>query len=98
MYQNSELSAIQKAFMCYKGSIILSAASRGQGAYGGSTPLGPMDMLSAVLITCFDDMTYEKQFTWDGFLNEISSVVKETTDGKQVPLFNYELTETLNPE
>jgi len=98
LYQTSELSAIQKAFMCNKGSIILSAASHGQAAYGGPTPLGNMDMLSAALITCFEDMIYEKRFTWDGFLSEISSVVKEATDGKQVPLYNYELTEALKSE
>ena len=93
-----ETSSLQRAFLCHKGDIIISAASLGQPAFGGSTPMGDMDLLTAVFITFFEDMTYDKSFSWDLFLDESSNIIRDITNGKQVPCYQYELHETSMPE
>lgn len=98
VFSDTGLSAIQQAFLCNKGEIIMCAASLGQSAFGGATSMGSIDFLTAALVTTFDDMTYEKNFSWGGFLNETSYIIKEMTNGMQTPLFFYNLEQSPIPE
>ncbi len=90
-FSENGLSAIQRAFACTKGEIVICAASRGQGAFGGFTSMGGIDYLTAALITNFEDLTYENNFSWESLLNETQSTIWELTNGKQTPLFFYNL-------
>lgn len=90
-FSKNELTSIQKAFLCTKGDIILSASSLGQASFGGPTSMGNMDLLTAALVTVFEDLTYENNFSWENLLEETSSIIKDVTDGKQIPLWHYNL-------
>lgn len=101
-YGNVELSetereAIQKMFLGYKGDFILSSASVGQSSLGGSTPLGDMDLFTAVLVTVFEDMAYEGDLNWDDLFSEVKGIVHGNTDGRQTPFWNNNLTAANKP-
>lgn len=90
---DTERKAIQKMFLGYKGDFLLSSASKGQSSLGGATPLGDMDLFTAVLVTCFEDMAYEGELGWESLFGEVRSFVNELTNGKQTPMFISKLTQ-----
>ncbi|MCD8289877.1 MAG: caspase family protein [Prevotella sp.] len=101
-YGNIELSdternAIQKMFLGYKGDFILSSASVGQSSCGGPTPLGDMDLFTAVLVTIFGDMAYDGNLSWDSLFSEVKSIVNNATNGKQTPFWSSNLSTSSLP-
>lgn len=95
-YGNVELTeneriAIQKMFLGYRGDFLLSSASVGQSSIGGETPLGAMDLFTAVLVTSFEDMSYEGDLDWNSLFTDVKNVVHECSNGKQTPFWNNNL-------
>lgn len=102
-YGNVELTetervSIQKMFLENKGDFILSSASVGQSSLGGSTPLGDMDLFTAVLVTIFGDMSYEGNLNWNGLFTEVRNIVNRFTQGKQTPFWQNNLTASRKAE
>ncbi len=91
LFSENGMSAIQRAFACTKGELVMCASSLGQGAFGGPTSMGSIDYLTAALITNFEDLTYENIFSWESLLKETQTSVWEITNGKQTPFFYYNL-------
>lgn len=87
----TEREAIQKMFLGYKGDFILSSASVGQSSLGGETPLGAMDLFTAVLVTMFEDMAYDGELGWNELFSEVKNIVHESTNGKQTPFWDSNL-------
>jgi len=94
---DTERKAIQNMFLGFKGDFLLSSASKDQSSLGGSTPLGDMDLFTAVLVTCFEDMAYDGELGWESLFGEVRSVVNEITGGKQTPMFKPNLTRAGQP-
>ncbi len=94
---DTERKAIQNMFLGYKGDFLLSSASKGQSSLGGSTPLGDMDLFTAILVTCFEDMAYDGELGWESLFGEVRSVVNEVTGGKQTPMFKPNLVRAGQP-
>lgn len=82
-----ELTAIQNMFLGYKGDFILSSASVGQSSLGGSTPLGDMDIFTAVLVSTFDEAASDGKLEWNSLFSSVKEKVDIITDGKQTPIF-----------
>lgn len=102
-YGNVELSeterdAIQKMFLGYKGDFILSSASVGQSSLGGSTPLGDMDLFTAVLVTVFEDMSYNGDLSWNELFSEVKGIIHENTNGRQTPFWDSNLSVAQRPQ
>ncbi len=98
-YGNAEISsiektAIQQMFLGHKGDFILSSASPGQSSWPGETPLGAMDIFTAVLVKIFEDNAYDGALEWNGLFNEIKEVVHRVSEGKQTPIFTANLSKT----
>lgn len=91
---DTERTAIQNMFLGYKGDFLLSSASPGQSSLGGTTPLGDMDLFTAVLVTYFEDMAYEGELDWANLFNSVRGSVHEITGGKQTPMFENHLAKT----
>lgn len=87
----TERDAIQKMFLGNKGDFILSSASVGQSSLGGDTPLGAMDLFTAVLVTTFEDMAYEGNLGWNELFTEVKGVVHEYSNGRQTPFWKSNL-------
>ncbi len=87
----NERDAIQKMFLGYKGDFILSSASVGQSSLGGSTPLGDMDLFTAVLVTIFEDMAYDGNLDWEELFSQVKDVIHNCTNGKQTPFWDNNL-------
>lgn len=93
-----EKNAIQKMFLEHKGDLLLSSASVGQSSLGGSTPLGDMDLFTAVLVTVFEDMSYNGSINWNELFTEVKTIVHENTNGKQTPFWESNLSTALRPQ
>lgn len=87
----TERNAIQKMFLGYRGDFLLSSASVGQSSVGGETPLGAMDLFTAVLVTLFEDMSYDGELNWNSLFTEVKNVVHEYSNGKQTPFWSNNL-------
>lgn len=94
---DTEKKAIQDMFIGYTGDILLSSASVGQSSLGGSTSLGDMDIFTAVLVTIFEDKSYEGKIEWDNLFTEVKGVIHEATNGKQTPFWESHLTPASMP-
>lgn len=94
---DTERKAIQNMFLGYKGDFLLSSASKGQSSLGGPTPLGEMDLFTAVLVTCFEDMAYAGELGWESLFSEVKSIVNEVTGGRQTPMFTPNVTKSPFP-
>jgi len=95
---NTERNSIQKMFLGYTGDFILSSASVGQSSVGGSTPLGDMDLFTAVLVTIFGDMAYEGNLEWNSLFTEVKGIVNSVTGGNQTPFWNNNLVASAMPQ
>lgn len=93
-----EKNAIQKMFLENKGDFLLSSASVGQSSLGGTTPLGDMDLFTAVLITIFEDMSYDGNLNWNDLFSEIRDIVHTNTNGKQTPFWDSNLSSAQRPQ
>lgn len=88
-YMNStELAAIQKMFLGNKGDFILSSASVKQSSLGGSTPLGEMDLFTAILVGQFEKAAAEGILSWTSLFNNVKKIVHNVTNGSQTPIFD----------
>lgn len=87
----TERTAIQKMFLGYRGDFLLSSASVGQSSLGGETPLGAMDLFTAVLVTLFEDMSYDGDLDWKNLFTEVKNAVYECSNGKQTPFWDNNL-------
>lgn len=85
-------------FLGYTGDFILSSASVGQSSVGGSTPLGDMDLFTAVLVTIFGDMAYEGNLEWNSLFTEVKGIVNSVTGGNQTPFWNNNLVASAMPQ
>lgn len=94
---NTERDAIQRMFLGYKGDFLLSSASVGQSSLGGSTPLGDMDLFTAVMVRLFEDMAYDGALDWDNLFTEVRNVVHNVTGGRQTPFWENNLGSTSIP-
>ncbi len=94
---DTEIDAIQKMFLGYKGDFILSSASVGQASLGGETIFGPMDLFTAVLIKIFEDMAYDGSLDWESLFTEVRDCVNDNTGGKQTPFWENNLTSVSVP-
>lgn len=94
----TERTSIQKMFLGYRGDFLLSSASVGQSSLGGETPLGAMDLFTAVLVTLFEDMSYEGNLDWNGLFTEVKNAVHECTNGKQTPFWDNNLQSATTPK
>lgn len=94
----TERTSIQKMLLGYRGDFLLSSASVGQSSLGGETPLGAMDLFTAVLVTLFEDMSYEGNLDWNSLFTEVKNVVHECTNGKQTPLWDNNLQSASAPK
>lgn len=83
----TELNAIQNLFLSNKGDFILSSASVNQSSVGGSTPLGDMDLFTAVLIGQFEKNAIEGNLSWSSLFNNVKNIVHNVTNGSQTPIF-----------
>lgn len=91
----TQLRSIQNMFLNYQGDLILSSASPGQSSYGGSTPLGDMDLFTALLVTKFEEAATEGTLTWNSLFNSVKARVTAETDGRQTPIFLSSITSNL---
>ncbi|WP_289194037.1 caspase family protein, partial [Xylanibacter caecicola] len=92
-YGNVELSenertSIQNMFLGNKGDFLLCSASKGQSSLGGETPLGAMDLFTAVMVTVFEDMSYDGVLDWNDFFGEVRNIVNRCTGGRQTPFWS----------
>lgn len=94
---DTEIESIQKMFLGYRGDFILSSASVGQSSLGGDTPLGAMDLFTAVLVTNFEDMSYDGSLNWDNLFGATKEIVNSVTNGKQTPFWDNNLTSSSQP-
>jgi len=94
---DTEIAAIQKMFLGHKGDFILSSASVGQASLGGDTPLGAMDLFTAVLVSIFEDMAYDGSLDWNELFTEVRNIVNNVTGGKQTPFWENNLTSANEP-
>lgn len=94
----TERTAIQKMFLGYRGDFILSSASVGQSSVGGETPLGAMDLFTAVLVTLFEDMSYDGDLDWNSLFTEVKNAVHECSNGKQTPFWDNNLQSANTPK
>lgn len=94
----TERTSIQKMFLGYRGDFLLSSASVGQSSLGGETPLGAMDLFTAVLVTLFEDMSYEGNLDWNSLFTEVKNAVHECTNGKQTPFWDNNLQSATTPK
>ena len=69
---DKERTSIQNMFIGHKGDFLLCSASKGQSSLGGETPLGAMDLFTAVMVTVFEDMAYEGNLEWPFWNNNLS--------------------------
>lgn len=88
---DTEIRAIQKMFLEYKGDFILSSASVGQASLGGETPFGAMDLFTAVMVSFFEDMAYDGSLDWEELFTEVRNSVNIYTGGKQTPFWENNL-------
>lgn len=89
---DTEIAAIQKMFLGHSGDFILSSASVGQASLGGDTPLGAMDLFTAVMVSLFEDMAYDGSLDWNELFTEVRNIVNNVTGGKQTPFWENNLT------
>lgn len=94
---DTERSAIQKMFLGYTGDFLLSSASVGQSSLGGQTPLGAMDIFTAMLVTAFEDMAYEDKLNWEDLFSVVKTVIHKVTNGKQTPTWDNNLRTASQP-
>ena len=88
---DTEIEAIQKMFLGHKGDFILSSASVGQASLGGDTPLGAMDLFTAVMVSIFEEMAYDGSLDWEDLFIEVKNIVNNVTGGKQTPFWESNL-------
>lgn len=88
---DTERDAIQRMFLSYKGNFLLSSASVGQSSLGGPTPLGDMDLFTAVMVSFFEDMAYDGALDWNDLFTEVRNVVHNVTGGRQTPFWENNL-------
>ena len=55
-----------------------------------------MDVFTYVLVSSFESKKFEKDFSWQNFLKDVSECTKEATKdmplhGAQVPIYDYNL-------
>lgn len=89
-------SSVSKAFLGFKGDIIVCSASPYQESWVSQTPYGNMDVFTYVLVSSFESKKFEKDFSWQNFLKDVSECTKEATKdmplhGAQVPIYDYNL-------
>ena len=94
---DKERTSIQNMFIGHKGDFLLCSASKGQSSLGGETPLGAMDLFTAVMVTVFEDMAYEGNLEWENLFGEVRHVVNRVTAGKQTPFWNNNLSVANKP-
>lgn len=94
---DKERTSIQNMFIGHKGDFLLCSASKGQSSLGGETPLGAMDLFTAVMVTVFEDMAYEGTLEWENLFGEVRHVVNRVTAGKQTPFWNNNLSVANKP-
>ncbi len=82
-----QLRSIQNMFLNYQGDLILSSASPGEKSYGGMTPMGSMDLFTAVLVANFEEAAAEGNLSWNPLFNKIKRKVNIETQGDQTPMY-----------
>lgn len=87
-----QLTAIQNMFLANRGDFLLSSASPAQPSLGGSTPLGDMDLFTAVLVSVFDEMSEHGELSWDSLFGNVKTLVNDVTEGRQTPIFVSNIT------
>lgn len=88
---DTERDAIQRMFLGYEGNFLLSSASVGQSSLGGPTPLGDMDLFTAVMVSFFEDMAYDGALDWNDLFTDVRNVVHNVTGGNQTPFWENNL-------
>lgn len=94
---DTEIESIQNMFLGHKGDFLLSSASVGQSSLGGDTPLGAMDLFTAVMVSLFEDMAYDGSLDWEDLFVEVRNVVHHVTGGTQTPFWENNLTSANAP-
>lgn len=89
-------TTVAKAFLGYKGDIIVCSSSPGQDSMGGPTNLGPMDFFTYVFISIFEQSNREDKMEWDTFLQDVTmntlDITKNSTIAKsQIPIYECNL-------
>ena len=93
----NEKRSIQNMFLGSKGDFLLSSASVGESSIGSDTPFGPMDLFTASLVCCFEDMSYEGELEWNDLFSQVKAIVYELTGGQQTPFWANNLTSAAVP-
>lgn len=82
-----QLRSIQQMFLGHQGDFILSSATPGQSSVGASTPLGDMDLFTAVLALEFENASKQGNLAWNSLFTQVKGVVNQVTGGSQTPIF-----------
>lgn len=85
---DTQLRSIQQMFLGNQGDFILSSAAPGQSSVGASTPLGDMDLFTAVLALEFENASKQGNLGWNSLFTQVERVVNQVTGGSQTPIFN----------